>query len=235
MLGHDFGPITEVGTPPSGLSGDSLPADARVALEAQLNRMRGMLYGYYDQFYRFLNVQIVAILAVLAAALVFDRRLALVLPFHIVFVGFHSAFLFSYVSLARMFATAIERRLNRHFRSDYLIAHQLESAYIFPMTRRRFVAFSPANPGSFLSAETAQFTFAGGLLYVVSAVWAIRVALDQGTLWGMLYTLAMGLYSLGCLGYLIWYHYFGEYERRLRTILERRYDVNLESEREIPT
>jgi hypothetical protein len=196
--------------------------------------MRGMLYGYYDQFYRFLNVQIVALLAVLAAALIWDRRLALVLPFHIVFIGFHAAFLFSYVGMARLYATALERRLNRHYRGEYLIAHQLEASYIFPMTRRRFVAFSPANPGSFLSAETAQFTFAGGLFFCVTTVWAIRVALDRGTLWGMLYTLAMGAYSLGCLGYLVWYHYFGEHERRLRTILERRYDVNLESEREFP-
>lgn len=215
--------------------GDTLPTDARLALEAQLVRMRGMLYGYYDQFYRFLNLSVVALLALIAIAIIWDDRVVLVLPFYVVFIGFHSAFLFSYVSLARLYAIAIERRLNRHFGDEYLIAHQIEAAYIFPMTNRRFVAFSPSNPTSFLSAETLQFTFAGALLYGVLAVWAVSTAWDIRTLWGVLYLAALLAYSGGCLAYLVWYHWVGHHERRVRMLLEDRYGVELVAERFIPS
>ena len=140
-------------------------------------------------------------------------------------MGFHSSYLFSYVIFARTFATAIERRMNRHLGADLMVAHELEAAYIFPFSRRRFVAFSPANPGSFLSAETVQFTVAGALLFVVVSIWSIRVVWDIGWGWGVVYLVGLGVWSLGNLGYLVWYYFVSDYERRPRQILEARYGI----------
>ena len=200
-----------------------IPEAAIPLLAEQLGRMRGMLYKYYDQFYRFLNVHIIGLFALMAVALVASERAALVLPFYVIFIGFHSSYLFSYVIFARTYATAIERRLNREFGDDYLVAHQLEAAYIFPFSRPRFVAFSPSNPGSFLSAETVHFTTGGALLYIVFTTWAVRVAWDEGTGWGALYAATLGLWSAGSLAYLVWYHFMSDYERRPRVILEKHY------------
>lgn len=204
----------------------TLTADQLRVLEAQLERMRSMLYGYYDQFYRFLNIHLVSLFALIAVGLWGVERIVLLLPFYVVFIGFHAAYLYSYVIFARTYATAIERRVNAHLGGEYLVAHKLEAAYIFPVSRRRFVAFSPATPGSFLSAETVMFSSAGALLYGVLAVWAIRHAIDASSLWGTLYAVTLLAWSAGTLGYLAWYHLRGNYEHRLRTILATHYDAS---------
>ncbi|RIK41723.1 MAG: hypothetical protein DCC58_12050, partial [Chloroflexi bacterium] len=87
-------------------------------------------------------------------------------------------------------------------------------------------AFSGRNPGSFLSAETLQFAIGGGALFAVLAIWAIRVAGDQGGSWGSIYAVGLALWSVLNLGYLVWYYFVSDYERRLRSILEARYGAN---------
>lgn len=205
---------------------EALSADALRLLEEQLGRMRGMLYNYYDQFYRFLHISIVVLIVLIVVALAGVERAILLGPFYVVYVGFHSSYLFSYVILARTYATAIERRLNRHIGSDLLIAHELEAAYIFPFSRRRFVAFSPVNRGSFLSAETVQFTAGGALLFAVLSVWSIRIAWDISALWGLVYLAGLLLWGAGNLGYLMWYYFVSDYERRPRAILEACYGIS---------
>jgi hypothetical protein len=204
----------------------TLSSDQLKVLEAQLERMRSMLYGYYDQFYRFLNIHLVSLFALIAVGLWGVERIALLLPFYVVFIGFHAAYLYSYVIFARTYATAIERRINTHLGGTYLVAHELEAAYIFPVSRRRFVAFSSATPGSFLSAETIMCSSGGALLFGVLAVWATRHAIDAGSLWGALYAVTLAAWSAGSLGYLAWYHLRGDYEQRLQTILTARYNVS---------
>ena len=205
---------------------ETLSSEQLKVLEAQLERMRSMLYGYYDQFYRFLNIHLVSLFALIAVGLWGVERIALLLPFYVVFIGFHAAYLYSYVIFARTYATAIERRINTHLGGSYLVAHELEAAYIFPISRRRFVAFSPATPGSFLSGETVMFTSGGALLYGVLAVWATRHAIDVSSLWAALYVGTLATWSAGTLGYLAWYHLRGNYEQRLRTILSTHYDAS---------
>ncbi len=203
-----------------------LTSEQLSVLEGQLERMRSMLYGYYDQFYRFLNIHLVSLFGLTAVGLWGVERISLLLPFYVVFIGFHAAYLYSYVIFARTYSTAIERRINAHLGGAFLVAHELEAAYIFPVSRRRFVAFSPVTPGSFLSAETVMFSSAGTLLFGVLAVWATRHAIDAGRLWGTVYAVMLIAWSAGTLGYLVWYHLRSDYEQRLRTILTARYDVS---------
>jgi hypothetical protein len=194
-------------------------------LEEQLGRMRGMLYNYYDQFYRFLNMHLIALFVLMAIALWGAERVALLLPFYAIFIGFHSSYLFSYVIFARTYATAIEKHLNAQLGDRYLVAHELEAAYIFPFSTRRFVSFSPVNPGSFLSAETVQFTLGLGALTAVFGVWATRIAWDIDQTWGLLYLAGLLVWVIGTLSYLVWYHLISDYEDRPRRILEERYGV----------
>ncbi|MDQ3547473.1 MAG: hypothetical protein M3439_01525 [Chloroflexota bacterium] len=205
---------------------EAMSPEALRLLEEQLGRMRSMLYNYYDQFYRFLYVSIVILFALMVVALAGVERAILLSPFYVIYVGFHSSYLFSYVIFARTYATAIERRLSRHVGADLLIAHELEAAYIFPISRRRFVAFSPGNRGSFLSAETVQFTATGALLFAVLSVWSIRVAWDSSFLWGLVYLVGLLVWGAGNLGYLMWYYFVSDYERRPRAILEARYGIS---------
>lgn len=202
-----------------------LPANARRLLEEQLGRMRALQYNYYDQFFRFLNIHLVTLIIVVVAALAFNDRAALLIPFYAVFIGFHSSYLFSYVTLARTYATAIERRFNRDLGGEYLVAHQLESTYVFPISRPRFVAWSPDNRSSFLSAETAMFTLGLAVVVAVTGIWSVRVAWDVDALWGMGYALLLGIWLVGCMGFVWWYHFRSDYEARLRRVLETRYGI----------
>lgn len=209
----------------------SLSPDALRILEQQLGRMRGLQYNYYDQFFRFLNLHLLGLFALMAVALVADRRAALLLPFWVIFIGFHSAYLFSYVTFARTYAIAIEQRINRHLGSDVLVAHQLEATYIFPISKPRMVAWSPVNAGSFLSAETAQFTVGLSALFLVFGVWGSRVAWDISARWGVVYVLGLALWAVGCMGFVLWHHFVSDFEARLRAVLEERYGARYMGDR----
>jgi hypothetical protein len=204
-------------------SAPDISPDALRILEQQLGRMRGLQYNYYDQFFRFLNLHLLGLFALTAVALAGFERAALLLPFWVIFIGFHSSYLFSYVTFARTYATAIEQRLNQHLGGEYLVAHQLEATYIFPISRPRMVAWSPVNPGSFLSAETVQFTVGLSALFIVFGVWGTRVAWDVGSVWGTIYVAGLAVWTAGCMGFIFWYHFISDYEARLRSVLEERY------------
>jgi hypothetical protein len=203
-----------------------MPPEARRLLEEQLGRMRGLHYNYYDQFFRFLNIHLVTLILVVVAALAFDERAVLLVPFYAVFIGFHSSYLFSYVTLARTYATAIEQRLNHDLGGEYLIAHQLEATYVFPISRPRFVAWSPSNRTSFLSAETVMFTGGLGLIVVITGIWGLRISWDIGSGWAVVFTALLVLWSVGCMGFVWWYHFRSDYEARLRRVLEDRYGIS---------
>ena len=202
----------------------AVSAETMRLMEAQLGRMRGLQYHYYDQFFRFLNIHVVTLILTVIAALAFNERAVLLVPFHAVFLGFHAAYLFSYVTLARTYATALEQRLNRELGTDVLVAI-LEAVYVFPISARRFVAWSPVNSTSFLSAETVMFTLGLGLIVVVTGIWGLRVAWDVNALWGVVFAGLVVFWTIGCMGFVWWYHFRSEYERRLRQILEARYGI----------
>lgn len=208
-----------------------LSPDGLRVLEQQLARMRGLQGSYYDHFFRFLNLHLLGLFALMAVALAGVERAALLLPFWVIFIGFHSSYLFSYVTLARTYAVALEQRINRHLGGDYLVAHRLEATYVFPISKPRMVAWSPVNQGSFLSAETTQFTVGLGVLFVVFGVWGIRIAWDIAARWGALYTAGLVLWALGCMGFVLWHHFSSDYEARLRAVLEQQYGTTYMGDR----
>jgi len=91
-----------------------LTPDGLRVLEAQLSRMRAMLYRYYELFYRFTSGGLVVSGALFIGSFWPPTQVASVLlPFVIIYIGFHAAHLFSYVIFARTHAEALERRINR--------------------------------------------------------------------------------------------------------------------------
>ncbi|MEO7295023.1 MAG: hypothetical protein ABIZ57_02680, partial [Candidatus Limnocylindria bacterium] len=148
-----------------------LSPDALRVLEAQLIRMRGMLYRYYDLFFRFVSGGLVASGALFIGAFWQPTQAAaLLLPFVILYVGFHAANLFSYVVFARTYAAALERRINRELGAEVLVAHRLEDVYFGAPGDPKLVAASLRRPLTMLAAETWHFTIAGAAFFVVGTL-----------------------------------------------------------------
>lgn len=167
---------------------DPLTPDGLRILEAQLARVRGMLYRYYALFFRFTNAGLVAVgLLFIGAFWPPTQAAALLLPFVILYVGFHASYLFSYVIFARTFAAALERRINRELGDELLVAHRLEEAYFGAPGDRRLVAIPLGRPLTFIGAETAHFTVAGAVLFVVGALLGNATVQRLGEPWSVIY------------------------------------------------
>ncbi|HEX7225347.1 MAG TPA: hypothetical protein VF367_07195 [Candidatus Limnocylindria bacterium] len=208
-----------------------LTPDGLRLLEAQLGRMRGMLYRYYELFYRFIGAGLVAVgLLFVGAFWPPTQAGALLLPLVTIYVGFHAASLFSYVVFARTYAAAIERRINRELGADILVAHRLEAAYFGAPGDPKLVAASLRKPLTMLAAETWHFTIAGAALFAVGTMVANNTVQQLGPPWSTWYLpVVLGWAALNG-AYLVW-HFVGRRDQRaLEAILADAYDPPSESE-----
>lgn len=139
-------------------------------LEKQLERMRGMHYGYYNQFFQATHLFTVLTLADLAKSLYPPFKAAIfVLPFFIVYAGFFTAYLLCYNLFARIYATAIEKKINALLGQRNLVAHEMEEVYFYRTPGLKFMALDLKQPATFISASTISFTFGGVVLYLIGA------------------------------------------------------------------
>jgi hypothetical protein len=135
-------------------------------LSEQLARMRGMLYGYSDLFFRrirdwaFLSIG----LLVLGAGGIVPMAAWLV-PFVVPFAFLETGYLFWYTVFARRFAERLEVRIDRLLGSDALIAHRLEAAFFHPPDAPKVAAFSSGNPTGMMSMVTVGYTLGAALLW----------------------------------------------------------------------
>jgi hypothetical protein len=183
-----------------------LPPDGLRLLEAQLSRMRSMLYRYYELFYRFVSGGLVAVgVLFIGAFWPPTQAAALLLPFVILYIGFHASYLFSYVIFARTFAAALERRINRELGSEVLVAHRLEEVYFGAPADPRLVAGSLRRPLTMIAAETWHFTVVGAALFVVSAFMAHATVQRVGDPFATWYVPALVGWALLNGAYLAWY------------------------------
>ncbi len=135
-------------------------------LNGQLTRMRGMLYGYSDLFFRRIrDWALVAIgLLVLGAGDIVPAA-PWIVPFVVPFAFLETAYLFWYTVFARRFAERLERRINALLGHDVLIAHRLEAAYFYPPEAPRIAAISRGNPLGMLSIVTVGYSAGAALLW----------------------------------------------------------------------
>jgi hypothetical protein len=203
---------------------EPLTPDGLRILEAQLARMRGMVYRYYELFFRFVAGGMVAVGVLFVGSFWAPTQAgSLLLPLVILYVGFHASYLFSYVVFARTYAAALERRINRALGDELLVAHRLEEAYFGAPGDPRVVAASLRRPLTMLAAETWHFTIVGAALFVVSVLLANATVQRVGEPWSTFYTPVVIGWALLNGAYLAW-HFIGRRDQReLESILEDAY------------
>lgn len=198
--------------------------DALRILEAQLARMRAMVYRYYELFFRFTGAGLVASGVLFVAAFWPPTQAsALLLPFVILYVGFHAAYLFSYVIFARTYAEALERRINDELGQELLVAHRLEEVYFGAPGDPRLVAGSLRRPLSMIAAETWHFVVMGAALFAVSTFLANATVARIGEPWSTWFLPVVIGWALVNGVYLAWYFGANRDQRAIQRVLEEAY------------
>jgi len=201
------------------------PREHLLVLQAQLDRVRSMLFGYYELFFRFTGAGLVAVGALFIGAFWPPTQVAaLILPFVILYIGFHASYLFSYVIFARTFAAALERRINLEVGAQLLVAHRLEEVYFGAPGDPRLVAGSLRRPLTMISAETWHFTIVGAGLFVVSAFMAHATVQRVGDPWATWYVPVLAGWALLNGAYLAWYFIARRDQRAIEAILADAYE-----------
>ena len=205
---------------------ETMPEAHLRVLQAQLERMRGMHYGYYVQFFQATHLFTVLVLLNIAASLYHPLRAAiLLLPFFIVYAGFFCAYLLTYNLFARIYATALEKKINRVLGAELLVAHKMEEAYIYRTPAPKFVAIDLGRPYTFIGASTFSFTFGGVVLYLFAAyrAWQLMPELASHFPPFSLYWPLLIVWTLGHLAYLLWFYVGGEPEKTIAAIVNDAY------------
>lgn len=195
-------------------------------LEKQLERMRSMHYGYYNQFFQATHLFTVIVLLNLAVSLYPPFRAAIfVLPFFIVYAGFFTAYLLCYNLFARIYATALEKKINKLLGQRHLVAHEMEEVYFYRTPGLKFVALDLKQPWTMISASTASFTFGGVVLYLIGAyrAWQLLPELTPKFAPLHLFWPLLAVWTLGHLAYLLWFYLGGKPEKQIAAIVNEAY------------
>ncbi len=210
----------------SFLNPDTLAETHLRVLQAQLDRMRSMHYGYYVQFFQANHLFTVLTLLNLALSLYPPFRAAIfVLPFFIVYAGFFCAYLLTYNLFARIYATALEKKINSLLGAELLVAHQMEEVYIYRTPGTKFVALDLSQPWTAISASTISFTVGGLLTYFLAAyrAWQLLPAFTPRFPPLGLYWPFLAAWTLGHLAWLVWFYIGGKPEKTIAAIVDDAY------------
>ncbi len=201
-------------------------------LHAQLERMRTMLYKYSELFYK-LIVLAVVLLILMAMASMTDtfRATALMIPFFVIYVGVQSAYFLSYVVFARVYATGIEKRINRMLQDDIMIAPRIEAAYLFPLEGPQFAGVPLRADQTFIGFITIHFWLLGAASIFLAAyrAWQLLPALTREFPILDYYFPVLIAWSLLHLVYLVWYFGTRYHERRIMQIVSNAYGTDYEN------
>lgn len=190
-------------------------------LSEQLARMRGMLYGYSDLFFRRIrDWAIVAIaLLVIASTDAFREAVAFV-PFLVPFAFLETGYLFFYTVFARRYAERLERRINDLLGREVLVAHRLEAAYFYPPDAPKVAALSFGHPLGFVSMSTLGYTVGAGLLWSAGFSGLLDVADGLDGIPALLPVIALA-WTIAIAAYLAWSFLTRHDEARLVRELDR--------------
>ncbi len=171
---------------------------------------------YHRTFFRDIRTTVVLVLGVFVAAEVLGRHFLLLLPFLALLGAVQTAFDASYLILARHFAAALERRINREVGSDVLIAHRLEETYLFPLGRRKVVTIAGGDGFSWFGFVTIFYTVLGLAAYSVGLTLGLP-ALDTNVM--PFYLVGLLALTASTLAVGVWWFVSGTGEERLLAIL----------------
>jgi hypothetical protein len=207
------------------------PALLYQALHAQLERMRAMHYKYSDLFYQLIILGIVMLILMAAASMTQTlRAVVLLIPFFIIYIGVQSAYFLTYVVWARIYATALEQRINTVLQDDALIAHRQEAVYLFPLDGPQFAGVTLRLRQTFIGFITIHFWLLGAATIALSLyrTWQLYEELMQQFPPVCYYFIALGAWALLHLVYLVWYFGTRHYERRIMKIVGDAYGTQYE-------
>ncbi len=195
-------------------------------LVGQLQRMRGMLFGYSQMFFAHMRLYTLVAIGLLVLSLwePFGGAV-LVVPFLIPFVFMEASYLFWYTVFARRHAEWVERALAARTRSVVPAAHRLESAYFYAPDDPMIAALDLRRPLSHMSAATIAYAAGAGLLWLTSMVlgieWIERQS-DASALLGWVPPVAL-IWTVGVVAYLVYTWIRRPDERRLVVELDAVY------------
>lgn len=198
-------------------------------LHAQLERMRAMLYKYSELFYQLIVFGIVIIILMAMASMTETlRATVLLIPFFVIYIGVQSAYFLTYVIFARVYATGLEQRLNALLGDDALIAHRQEAAYLFPLEGAQFASVTLRLRQTFIGFITIHFWLlgAGAIALSLYRAWQLYEELMRAFPPVCYYFIALGLWAVLHLVYLVWYFGTRHYEQRLKEIVRDSYGTN---------
>lgn len=210
-------------TPPDGRLTDAERAELEL-LADQLRRMRGMLFGYSDLFFRTIRSwAFLAILLLVAGSVEPFGAAAVVVPFIVPFAFLETGYLFYYAVFARRHAERLEQALNERFGHEVLAAHRLEAAYFYPPDRPKVAAFSLARPAGFMSVMTLGYAAGAGILWAAGMAGLVSFvdAAGPGPAW--LLTPAALVWTAAIALYLLWTFLARPDERRFDAVLRGAY------------
>ena len=140
-------------------------------LDQQLQRMRGMLFGYSQLFFVHMRVYTLAAIALVVVSLWQPLGGAvLIVPFLVPFVFMEASYLFWYTVFARRHAEWVERALAARSGSGIPAAHRLEAAYFYAPDDPAISALDLRRPLSHMSAATLAYSGGAGLLWLAGMV-----------------------------------------------------------------
>ncbi len=198
-------------------------------LEAQLERMRGMLFGYSSLFFATIrNWTFVCVgLLVLGWSGVLPAAVVPV-PFLVPFAFLETGYLFWYTVFARRHAERLEQAINARLGADVLVAHRLEAAYFYPPDAPKIAGLSFGNPLGFTSAMTvgysvgAAMVWAAGLASTATYVQTLGGGIFEGGLVGLVVPAAVA-WTAVIAAYLVWASLRRTDEDRLLAALDAAY------------
>ena len=195
-------------------------------LDGQLERMRGMLYGYSARFFTHMRVYTLVAIALLVGSLWEPLGGAvLIVPFLVPFVFMEASYLFWYTVFARRHAEYVERALAARSGSGIPAAHRLEAAYFYPPENPTIAALDLRRPLSHMSAATLAYMGGAGLLWssglILSLDWIGRQT-DALPLLDWVPVIAV-VWTIAIAAYLVWAWLRRADERRLVEELEAVY------------
>jgi hypothetical protein len=205
------------------------PEELRLLTE-QLERMRGMLFGYSERFFERIRTYLVLVLALLVVSgSGFFPGAVIAVPFLVPFAFLETGYLFFYTVFARRHAEYLERAINERLGRDVLVAHRLEAAYFYPPDAPKIAGISLGNPLGMMSAVTVGYTAGALLLWFVGILGTIAafVSTPDATVLGIaavpLLVAVQLLWTVAIAGHLVFAFLTRRDERKLVAELDRSY------------
>jgi hypothetical protein len=197
-------------------------ADELRILEAQLNRMRGMLGAYSGLFFRQITIWGVLSLLLLAlSGLSTGAPVAVLLLFVVPFAFLEAGYTFYYTVFARRHAEFLERAINTRLGGDVLAAHRLEAAYFYEPDAPKLSFLSFGRLSGYGSVMTIGYSIAAALLWGAGLDEGLSQLAAGGMHVGVL--IAGLLWTLGVTLYLLWHFLSRRDEERLLAALRVAY------------